>query len=239
MHARVLIAATALLAGPAMAATPASPIVIELFTSEGCSSCPPADAFLRDMALHRPDVLPLAWHITYWDSLGWRDPYALPQATQRQRDYDRDRNGGEVYTPQMMVDGIDDVAGYDRPAVNAAISRATAWQATHPAVPLTVAQHPGQNGGEAVVQVGPGEGAGRLLLIGYDPEHQTPVARGENAGRTLVEANVVRSVSDLGAWTGAALQREALLGAGERHAVLLQGEDGRFIAAAVLPATGP
>lgn len=235
MRARVLIAATALLAGPALAATPASPVVVELFTSEGCSSCPPADAFLREMAQHRADVLPLAWHITYWDSLGWRDPYALPQATQRQRDYDRARNGGEVYTPQMMVDGTDDVAGYDRPAVNAAIARATAWQATHPAVPLTVSQRQT----EAVVQVGPGEGAGRLLLIGYDPEHQTPIARGENAGRTLVEANVVRSVSDLGAWTGAALQREAPLGAGERHAVLLQGEGGRFIAAAVLPATGP
>jgi hypothetical protein len=234
MRAQALIALT-LLAGSASATTPASPVVVELFTSEGCSSCPPADAFLRDMARQRADVLALAWHITYWDSLGWRDPYALPQATQRQRDYDRSRPDSEVYTPQMMVDGTDDVAGFDRPGVNAAIARAMAWQATHPAVPLSVSQRHA----EAVVTVGAGAGAGRLLMIGFDSEHQTPVARGENAGRTLVEANVVRSISDLGPWHGAAMEREALLGAGERHAVLLQGEDGRFIATAVLaPTTG-
>src|SRR3978361_2390475 len=81
------------------------PVVVELFTSQGCSSCPPADAFLTDLARQRPDVLPLAFHVTSWDGLGWKDSYSLDSATQRQREYARHLGENGVYTPQMVVDG--------------------------------------------------------------------------------------------------------------------------------------
>ena len=87
---------------------------MELFTSQGCSSCPPADAFLTDLAHQRHDVLPLAFHVTYWDSLGWKDPYSLDAATDRQREYARHLGDDGVYTPQMVVDGTTGFVGSDR-----------------------------------------------------------------------------------------------------------------------------
>src|SRR5471030_829141 len=91
-----------------------SPVVVELFTSQGCSSCPPADAFLTDLAHQRRDVLPLAFHVTYWDSLGWKDPYSLDAATARQRDYARHLGDDGVYTQQMVVDGTTGFVGSNR-----------------------------------------------------------------------------------------------------------------------------
>src|ERR1700761_6678484 len=91
-----------------------APVVVELFTSQGCSSCPPADAFLSDLARQRRDVLQLAFHVTYWDSLGWKDPYSLDAATARQRAYARHLRDDGVYTPQMVVDGATGFVGSNR-----------------------------------------------------------------------------------------------------------------------------
>src|ERR1700761_4076788 len=101
-----------------------APVVVELFTSQGCSSCPPADAFLTDLARQRRDILPLAFHVTYWDYLGWKDLYSLDAATARQRDYARHLGEDGVYTPQMVVDGAKGFVGSSRAEGLSAIASA-------------------------------------------------------------------------------------------------------------------
>src|SRR5579859_2803882 len=135
MYRHLIAAATLVLSCAAVtAAAETRPVVVELFTSEGCSSCPPADALLSELARSRPDVLPLAFHITYWDRLGWPDPFALRAATDRQRDYAGTLGLDSIYTPQMVVDGRRDVIGSDRGSVLAALHQAAA--AAPPPVPL-------------------------------------------------------------------------------------------------------
>ena len=205
-------------------------VVAELFTSQGCSSCPPADAVLRDLVASRPDVLALGFHVTYWDRLGWRDPFALEAATLRQRGYAALSGIGGVYTPQMVVDGRYDVVGSDRPGVLAALARAAG--AGDSGITLDLSRRDG--GLAVIVGAAAGVARGQVLLVGYDNQHGTQVARGENAGRRLVNANVVRAMVPLGAWQGSEVRLEAGLPAGERHAVIVQGDDRRVLAAAVL-----
>ena len=114
---------------PAMAFAGERPVVVELFTSQGCSSCPPANAFLNEISRERLDVLPLAFHVTYWDRLGWKDPFSLEVATMRQ-DYYGHRFGDGSYTPEMVVDGTVGLVGSHRDEVNAAIERAKRGQHT-------------------------------------------------------------------------------------------------------------
>ena len=225
MHRRSLLVAAAGLAAAPARALPPRPVVVELFTSQGCSSCPPADAFLTELAGRRPDVLALSWHVTYWNGLGWPDPYSLAAATERQRRYAA-LLPAEVYTPQMVVDGTTDVVGSDRRSAVAAIDAAAA--ARRPGPDMAVSREAGQ----AVITVGEGAGEAAVLLVGYDAERRTGVARGENAGRTLTESNIVRALLPLGPWRGAPLRLTPALPAGERLAVLLQSPDGRILAAA-------
>lgn len=211
------------------AETPTRPIVVELFTSQGCSSCPPADALLRDLSRQRADVLALAFHVTYWDRLGWPDPFALPAATERQREYARISHAGTIYTPQMVVDGTRDVVGSDQRGVQAALAAARPVAAAH----LAVRDDPaGVTITIAAGTMAAGQGKGRVLLIGYDPEHRTQVARGENAGRALVEANIVRAVDMAGTWTGDAMILTRPRPAGKHLAVIVQAPDGTILAAA-------
>ncbi len=209
---------------PGASAQPASrPVVVELFTSEGCSSCPPADAIVADLAHSRPDLLPLTFHVTYWNSLGWQDPFSFQAATDRQRRYVAASVSPNAYTPVMVVDGWLDVVGSDRAAVEATLARAEAEATT--AAPVAVARA----GDTLVITIGAGTGAGRVLLLGYDRQHQTHVGCGENGGRTLLEANIVRSMSVAGAWTGQALRLNVPLPAGEEAAVIAQADDGRVL----------
>ncbi len=220
-------------AGTALAQIPQHrPVVVELFTSQGCSSCPPADALLSELAA-QPDVLALAFHVTYWDRLGWRDPYSFAAATQRQRDYQRLLGTDTIYTPQMVVDGRAELIGSNRPALR------TALAAVRPVatVPLTIeATTEG-----LIIHVGPGAGAASLQLIGFDSAHRTAVASGENDGRRLSESNIVRSLTVLAQWQGDALTLTSPRPAAERAAVVLQDRDGRILGAAVLarPANAP
>ncbi len=205
-------------------ASVAHPVVVELFTSEGCSSCPPADRFLTELA-GRSDVLPLAFHVTYWNSLGWRDPYSFEGATARQANYAAHLGGGS-YTPEMVVDGRRGLVGSERSEAAAAIAAARGDEG----VPVRL----GRSGGEVTVSVGAGAGQGRILLIGFDPRHETQVGRGENAGHTLTESNIVRSMKVIGRYDGAAVSVSAAQGAGADAAVLVQNADGRILGAARL-----
>src|SRR5579864_6728432 len=114
-----------LLAGlsPVVANAAERPVVVELFTSQGCSSCPPANAYLNEMSRGRRDVLALAFHVTYWDRLGWKDPFSMEAATDRQAVYGR-RFGDGSYTPEIVVDGATSAVGSDRSQVGSAIERA-------------------------------------------------------------------------------------------------------------------
>ncbi len=198
-------------------------MVLELFTSQGCSSCPPADALLAALAGTRDDVLALDFHVDYWNYLSWRDPFSSAANTQRQRRYAA-ALGTEIYTPQLVVDGQYQAVGSDRAAVMAAI--ATARPAILPGPALSFA--PNDTG--LTVDVGAGEGAGDVLLIGFDAQHVTEVGSGENAGRVLREVNVVRSMTLVGQWHGNALQYHPVRPAGDLLAVLLQAPDGKILA---------
>jgi hypothetical protein len=230
MRPAVLICAALLGLGLRPAAAAERPVVVELFTSQSCSSCPPAEALIGRLAQEGGGVLPLAFHVTYWNHLNWRDPYALPAATARQESY-AGRLGGQSYTPQAVVDGRIGLVGSDEAGLRSAIARA---RADGPGIPVTLAR----DGDHLVAQAGPGSGSGRVLLVGFDPSHTTRVLRGENAGRTIAQANIVRSLNDLGRWSGTAKTFTPPIPEGATAAVLLQAEDGRILGAARLAGPG-
>jgi hypothetical protein len=209
---------------PAAAAAADRPVVVELFTSQGCSSCPPANAYLNELVKQRRDVLALAFHVTYWDRLGWKDPFSLEAATDRQGIYGR-RFGDGSYTPEIVVDGSTSMVGSDSGAVGPAIENARRNGRTAAAVDVT------REGDQLSIEVGVGTGSGRVLLIGFDHEHTTAVGRGENGGRTLTEANVVRSIRSVGQWSGTALRITERSPQGQDVAVVLEAPDGRIIGA--------
>jgi hypothetical protein len=199
------------------------PIVVELFTSEGCSSCPPADALLTELA-NRPNVLTLSLHVDYWDRLGWKDPSSSSQATARQQHY-AELLGGTVYTPQIVVDGRFGVVGSDRAAVERVLAAARQDLA---AVPVTLALDHGQ----ARISIGPSGGApvASVVLIGFDSRRVDTVERGENAGRTLTHVDVVRGIKKVGRYTGEAHEIVAPVPwSSGRLAAIVQAGDGRII----------
>ncbi|WP_428392501.1 DUF1223 domain-containing protein [Lichenicoccus sp.] len=205
--------------------TLADPVVVELFTSQGCSSCPPADAFLADLA-RRPDVLALSFHVTYWNGLGWTDPYALQAATNRQRAYARHFRDDEVYTPEMVVDGATGFVGSRRSVGLAAIAQAK--RRTPPAAAIRI----DRSAGDLVVTLGSGAPSGDVLLVGFDAHHRTHIGRGENGGLDLDESDIVRSITVAARYTGSALTLRQPPPAGGQFAVLLQADDGHIIGAA-------
>jgi hypothetical protein len=175
------------------ARAPAAPAVLELFTSEGCSSCPPAEAYIGELT-QRGDVLALTFHVDYWDDLGWRDRFALPSAVQRQRTYAKNLGLSSVYTPQAIVDGHQNFVGSDRTSIDKALA--------HPrkgaAIELSLREGELRVGLAAQQKVPDSE----VLLVAYQRTAVSPIARGENAGRTLREFNVVREFRTLGRWQG-------------------------------------
>ena len=183
------------LAAPAFAADAARPTVVELFQSQGCSSCPPANAALAQYA-GRSDILALTYAVTYWDRLGWKDTFARAEYTERQYAYARNVGGG-AYTPEVVVNGRAAGVGGEVSEVEA-LARRTDRGASGPELRID---------GEAV-SIGAGSapaGGADVWLALYDPRTlEVPVARGENAGRTLAHRNVVKRLVRLGGWDGAA-----------------------------------
>jgi hypothetical protein len=207
-----------------MAADAGHPTVVELFQSQGCSSCPPANANVMAIA-GRPDILALSWQVTYWDQLGWKDTFGKPAFTSRQWDYAHAFHRGEVATPQVVVNGRADVVGNRRGDLDSLIRQVDRGD-SGPA--LTIAS--------GRVTVAGRDGRGRVLLVRYDPNIiQVPIRRGENGGLTLPHRNVVREVVDLGAWTGGArtYTLPPASQSGLKTAVLVQGGLGGPILAAV------
>jgi hypothetical protein len=193
----MLLAMSAFLAS---AAEPARvPVLAELFTSEGCNSCPPADSLLEKLDRLQPvagaRVIVLSEHVDYWNQLGWRDPFSAAQFSQRQQRYAR-LNGGEVYTPQLVVDGRQLVLGSDA----AAIQKAVAHAAQSPKTPVKIVDAK-REGGEASVAlaIAPLEkGHADVWVAIADERDESSVKRGENAGRTLAHVAVVRTLSKAG-----------------------------------------
>ncbi len=197
-----LLTAGALLACVATASAQTRPAVVELFTSEGCSSCPPAEAYVGELA-KRADVLPLTLHVDYWDGLGWHDRFGLPKAVQRQRAYAVAFRLSSVYTPQVVIDGREDFVGSDR----ASIGRALTFHRHGVAVALSVRD------GEILVDVGAQaiRAASDVVLLAYRRTAVSPIDRGENAGHTINEYNIVRDFRSLGRWNGLRRQYHARL----------------------------
>jgi len=172
-------------------------VVIELYTSQGCSSCPPADAMLHDLA-KRDDVIALALHVDYWDYIGWKDSFAQPAFTARQHDYARADNSATVYTPQMVIGGVDHVIGsrpmqvMDTIQAHSAKGNPVAVSLTRRGENIQISAQPGGTG-EYVVQ-----------LVRYTPEETVAIRRGENAGRNLRYANIVTSWTVIERWDGSA-----------------------------------
>jgi hypothetical protein len=200
---RIAAAALLLAALPARAGDRV-PVLVELFTSEGCSSCPPADDVLarlvREQPLQGVEILALSEHVDYWDSLGWRDPYSSPVFTERQQAYASRLRRGNIYTPQAVVDGHAEVLGSDEKA-----ARSAAVQAGAQSHGTITAQRRG-NALHLEAKLPPHSGAEVLLAAVEDPPPGR-VARGENAGRTLSHVRVVRQLRrisgvDQGAWSG-------------------------------------
>jgi hypothetical protein len=220
------------------------PVVVELFTSEGCSSCPPADAFMAKL-VQQDSVIGLTFHVDYWDYLGWRDTLASPESTRRQRDYAAHRGDGRVYTPQMIVNGMRHAVGSRQEEVLAIIADE---QKRSPNDFVGLALTAGAEELSVSVDAAPpgiARRQGTLWVMSVAPRLVVSVGRGENAGRDITYHNVVRQMIPAGMWHGeprtVALPRpEVLPDPSMCCAAILQADDaGPILGAAWLQASAP
>jgi hypothetical protein len=221
------VIAAAVLTGAA-AASPPPRAVIELFTSQGCSSCPPADRVLAELA-REPDVVALSLHVDYWDYLGWKDTLAQPAFSARQRAYASARGDHQVFTPQMVVNGKAICVGAERSQVERSVAEANGTRAS-----LPVAIDVKEAGAAVVVEVGAGAaGLPRKAEVWVLPvvrSRDVAIGRGENKGRRITYTNVVRGMTRAGDWTGAPARFEVPLhqaraGDADGYVVILQATE--------------
>jgi hypothetical protein len=218
------------------------PALVELFTSEGCSSCPPADALLEQVSREMPEIILLSEHVTYWNHLGWTDPFSSDIATERQEVYaGRFRKEGP-YTPQMVVNGIYEFVGSDRGSLRSALKQDAANHAANPAPHLTVSRLAPEKSHtlRAAVHLDASAAAGRMMAVLVQDHGHAQVSRGENSGRTLTHVDIAREFYEMGpVHSGAAFGGEvsfnlpaAAEAAGFHVVVFLQKEAGGAILAA-------
>lgn len=221
MRKLILLVGAALWTTMAVAADPAHPTVVELYQSQGCSSCPPADVVVNALA-GRPDVLALSFAVTYWDRLGWKDTFGDPAFTKRQADYAGANRQFSISTPEVIINGRGAVVGNRKGDVDAAIARLDRGT-TGPEIL--------SNG--KVVLIRAMRGNGTLWLVRYDPRTiVVPIGAGENGGRTIPHRNIVRQLIALGQWNGSAARFNLPRSPdGLRSALILQtGKGGPVIA---------
>ncbi len=209
--------------------------VVELYTSQGCSSCPEADQLLEQLS-HRPDIIALSFPVSYWDYLGWKDTLAKPENANRQRAYAKTMGEGEVFTPQAIVNGVKNCIGSNRAAIEAAVED-TAPVVGKFAVPIILTR----DDGKLIIETGGApEGSkyrkGKVWVATVQQPLPVPITRGENAGTVVTYTNVVRKLTEAGDWEGApasyALPLSSLAEDGESLVVFLQAEtQGRIVAA--------
>jgi hypothetical protein len=227
------IVAATLGAGPAKADE--TKVVLELFTSQGCSSCPPADKLFTDY-VNRDDILALSFSVDYWDYLGWKDTLANRDFSERQRDYAAARGDRQVYTPQMVINGGEHVVGSNRAAIDAALVKSEAKGLSVP-ITMTPSDH------AITVNIGAGSGqSGTLWLVMYDLSVSVPIARGENSGSTITYHNVVRKLRPIAMWKGEPMsvdlpRSEMTQAKVSRCAVLLQKETANGLPGEILGAS--
>jgi hypothetical protein len=229
MASRLTLALAALgfaaLLQPALADPPRA--VVELFTSQGCSSCPPADELLVEYS-RQPDIIALSLPVNYWDYLGWKDTLAHVAFTERQKAYAHSRSDRQVFTPQMIVNGKKSCIGSDRAQIEKAIQYTSKGRKT---LPVNVIVN--EQGGTVTIQVEETpETAQREAEVWVLPVLRTqtvPIERGENRGKTITYANVVRGLNRLGEWRGGSARFEMPLETarkgGDAYVVLLQSTD--------------
>lgn len=209
--------------------------VLELFTSQGCSSCPAADALFVELA-RDPSLIVLTLPVDYWDYLGWRDTLAHSAFSQRQRGYAKTRGDGQVYTPQAIIDGVAHTVGSDRHALTQII-------AAHQATPLPLDVRVRENGGRIMISVSGMAANGSIWVLPVSRLRSVAIQRGENRGREVSYANIVRGLMRVGDWRGQAVNLElpmslVQLPDAETYVVLVQGDEGkvgRIIGAARAP----
>lgn len=227
------LGAAALFAKPGFAAVE-RPVIVELFTSQGCSSCPPADAFLETLK-SKPSVVALSYHVDYWDYLGWRDTLGSPEYSQRQYDYAKSRGDSNVYTPQMIINGGNHFVGSHTSKVSAGIAEA---RSSTGAQWVDIAMS--DNKTDVMINIAAGEPTkeATLWLMAFAPSITTDIKKGENAGKTIAYHNVVRKMVPAGMWHGDAakivLPRESVIPEDCKGwvALLQEGKVGRVIGAA-------
>lgn len=217
--------AASIFGGPATAAGAGNPVVVELFQSQGCSSCPPANALLNRLA-DRPDLIPLNFGVTYWDRLGWKDKFAQPAFTERQWEYARSGRRRNVATPQFVINGHGVVTGSDARQ----LAQTIRGERRNAGGPMITAE--GKRVRVAAARAG---APATVWLVRYDPRvRKVNIGSGENSGRVLPHRNVVTALRALGTWKGNAkvFDLPAYGDANERSAILIQqGTGGRIIAA--------
>ncbi len=242
LHNTISLAFVALMsASLPVKAAEKGPVVVELFTSQGCYSCPPAEAYLGKLA-KRSDVIALEFHVDYWDDLvygaagKWKDPFSSPANTQRQRQYNTQiRRTAGVYTPQMVIGGQLEAVGSQTGNVEAAISRI----AQSGAGPLSVRITPGADGNLNVRIDGQARRAASVWLVSFHRDITTQVRSGENKGKTLTSHNIVSNLQRIGDWRSAPMALTAPMPeTGQGCAVLVQNAaTGPVLGAAYCPVT--
>ena len=206
----------------------ASGVVVELYTSQGCSSSPPADAYLKKLAAE-PGIIALALHVDYWDYIGWADDFASPDYTARQKTYAHAMSSNSIFTPQMIVAGVDSAEGTDASQVEGAVRR-------HMAAADMVALQLMRQGQTLTIHATANASIGqplRVQLVRYNPSETREIKHGENAGRVIEYTNIVTSWQQLGIWSGDGdLQMTAQVPGNDKVVVILQGAGPGMIYAA-------